>query len=144
MFDADHFKLINDRYGHPAGDTVLCRLAALLTDTFRPVDVVARIGGEQFAVLLPSTDLPEAVALAERVRAQAEAEQVGLDGETIRFTVSAGVAAVDESLSGLDGLMKRADLALYAAKARGRNRVDSWTADCPSYKDHQRIRHDAD
>ena len=136
LFDADHFKAVNNRFGHPAGDAVLCHLAAALSATFREVDVVARVGGEEFAVLLPSTDLAGAAAVANRLRTLVETTAVMVDGEPIRYTVSAGVAAMDYSLTGLDGLMRRADQALYAAKARGRNRVDCWTPDCPTYKDH--------
>ena len=138
MFDADHFKAINDRFGHPAGDAVLRHLAAALSATFREVDVVARIGGEEFAVLLPSTELAAAAAAAERLRKLVDATPLVVDGESISYTVSAGVAPMDDSISGLDGLMKRADQALYSAKARGRNRVDCWTPDCPAYKDHQK------
>ncbi|NMM28952.1 MAG: diguanylate cyclase [Glaciimonas sp.] len=136
MFDADHFKAVNDRFGHPAGDAVLRHLAAALSGTFRVVDVVARVGGEEFAVLLPSTDLAAAAAVANRLRTLVEAASVMVDGEPIRYTVSAGVAAMDDRLGRLDNLMQRADQALYAAKARGRNRVDCWTPDCPTYKDH--------
>ena len=138
LFDADHFKSVNDRFGHPAGDAVLRHLAAALSASFRDVDVVARVGGEEFAVLLPSTDLAAAAAVANRVRTLVETAQVVVDGDSISYTVSAGVAAMDDSVAGLDGLMKRADQALYAAKARGRNRVDCWTPDCPTYKDHQK------
>jgi diguanylate cyclase (GGDEF)-like protein/PAS domain S-box-containing protein len=137
MFDADHFKAVNDKFGHPAGDAVLRHLASALSATFRDVDVVARVGGEEFAVLLPSTGLAAAAAVANRLRALVEATPVLVDGESIGFTVSAGVAEMDDGISSLDGLMKRADQALYAAKARGRNRVDCWTPDCPTYKDHQ-------
>jgi diguanylate cyclase (GGDEF)-like protein/PAS domain S-box-containing protein len=136
MFDADHFKAINERFGHAAGDGVLCHFAAALRSIFRDVDVVARVGGEEFAVLLPSTGLADAAAVADRLRLSVEAACVNADGEAIRYTVSAGVATMDDSQNGLDGLMQRADQALYAAKARGRNRVDCWTPDCPSYKDH--------
>ena len=138
LFDADHFKSINDRFGHPAGDAVLRHFAAALSATFRDVDVVARVGGEEFAVLLPSTGLAAAAAAANRLRTLLDAAPVVVDGESIRYTVSAGVAAMDDCISDLDGLMKRADQALYAAKARGRNRVDCWTPDCPTYKDHQK------
>ncbi|GGE91022.1 hypothetical protein GCM10008020_39980 [Massilia psychrophila] len=136
MFDADHFKAINDTFGHPAGDAVLRHLAQSLKATFRDVDVVARVGGEEFAVLLPSTDLAAAALVANRLRALVEATPVLVEGELIGFTVSAGVAAMDDAISGLDGLIKRADQALYAAKARGRNRVDCWSPECPTYKDH--------
>ena len=139
MFDADHFKAINDRFAPPAGDAVLRHLAAALSATFRDVDVVARLGGDEFAVLLPSTELAAAAAAAERLRKLVDATPLVVEGETISYTVSAGVAAMDDTVSGLDGLMKRADQALYAAKARGRNRVDFWTPDCPSYKDHQTL-----
>lgn len=137
LFDADHFKAVNDRFGHPAGDALLRHLAAAMRASFREVDVVARVGGEEFAVLLPSTGLDTAAAVANRVRALVESTPVLVDGESIRYTVSAGVAAMDDGVADLDGLMKRADQALYAAKARGRNRVDCWTPDCPTYKDHQ-------
>jgi diguanylate cyclase (GGDEF)-like protein/PAS domain S-box-containing protein len=142
MFDADCFKAINDRYGHPAGDAVLRHLAQALKAIFREVDVVARVGGEEFAVLLPSTDLATAAQAANRLRALVEATPALVDGEAISFTVSAGVAEMDDGetdagKNSLDGLMKRADQALYAAKARGRNRVDCWSPDCPTYKDHQ-------
>ena len=136
MFDADHFKAVNDRHGHPAGDAVLRHLARALRATFRDVDVVARIGGEEFAVLLPSTDLATAGAVANRLRALVQAAPVLVDGVSIRFTVSAGVAAMDDAIGSLDGLMKRADQALYAAKAGGRNRVECWSPDCPAYQGH--------
>ena len=126
LFDADHFKKINDRYGHPAGDQVLVHLARALTEAFRQIDIVARIGGEEFAVLLPSTDLKDAVLAAERLRKAVEAQPVDVDGTLICFSVSGGVASVDENVSGLDALIKRADLALYAAKGSGRNRIEAW------------------
>jgi diguanylate cyclase (GGDEF)-like protein/PAS domain S-box-containing protein len=127
LLDADHFKAVNDRFGHPAGDAVLRHLADTLAETFRQVDVVARIGGEEFAVLLPSTDLAGAAAVAERLRGVIEAGGVTFDAHAIRYTVSAGVAMMGAHAGGLDGLLKRADLALYAAKAGGRNRVHCWS-----------------
>jgi diguanylate cyclase (GGDEF)-like protein/PAS domain S-box-containing protein len=127
--DADHFKAINDRHGHPAGDAVLRHLAAILADTFRTVDMVARIGGEEFAVLLPSTDLARAAVVAERLRAAVASAPVSIDGHAIRYTISAGVAAFEagaEHCAGVDLLLKRADQALYAAKRAGRNRIERW------------------
>ena len=126
LFDADHFKAVNDTYGHPAGDEVLCHLAKLLMSTFRQVDVVARVGGEEFAVLLPSTDLQTALKIANRLRENVASQVVEVDGVKIRFTVSGGVASMDESISGLDTLMKLADKALYQAKASGRNRIQAY------------------
>ncbi|MGX4640293.1 sensor domain-containing diguanylate cyclase [Massilia sp. SYSU DXS3249] len=158
LFDADHFKHINDRYGHPAGDRVLCDLAAALRDTFRAVDTVARIGGEEFAVLLPSTHLAQAVAVAERLCASVSTRLVAADGAEIAYTVSAGVAVLDSACgnvqegvqdsgtgavsANIDVLIKRADQALYLAKAGGRNRVAAWTPDLPNHENTpQRSRH---
>ncbi|MGY0193680.1 diguanylate cyclase [Leptothrix sp. BB-4] len=123
MFDADHFKRINDRHGHAAGDAVLCSLAGLLTRTFRQVDVVARIGGEEFAVLLPSTALGAALGVAERLRKAVTEAHVTFEGRRLHYTVSAGVSTMDESVQDIGDLLKRADKALYAAKAAGRNLV---------------------
>jgi diguanylate cyclase (GGDEF)-like protein/PAS domain S-box-containing protein len=127
VFDADRFKHINDSYGHPAGDRVLCDLANALRDTFRAVDTVARLGGEEFAVLLPSTGLEQALASADRLRALVATRLVAADGAEIAYTVSAGVAVLDDEAGGIDLLIKRADEALYQAKAQGRNRVVQWT-----------------
>jgi diguanylate cyclase (GGDEF)-like protein/PAS domain S-box-containing protein len=126
LIDADHFKHVNDRHGHPGGDAVLRQIGLLLTATFRQVDVVARVGGEEFAVLLPSSTLDGAAAVAERLRQLVAAQTVSFDGAAITLTVSAGVAASDGGEVDLDTLMKRADQALYAAKAGGRNRIECW------------------
>lgn len=126
LLDADHFKRINDRHGHPGGDAVLRQLGQLLTSTFRQVDVVARVGGEEFAVLLPSCGLEDALSVAERLRAQVARQSLGFDGAHIEYTISAGVAACEGESLDLETLMKRADQALYAAKAGGRNRVQRW------------------
>jgi len=135
LFDADLFKNVNDRYGHPAGDRVLVDLAEALRDSFRIVDTVARLGGEEFAVLLPSTGEEEALAGAERLRALVATRLVPSDGGEIAYTVSAGVAVLlpgaagqCDSAGGIDELIKRADQALYLAKGRGRNCVASWTS----------------
>jgi diguanylate cyclase (GGDEF)-like protein/PAS domain S-box-containing protein len=126
LIDADHFKSVNDRYGHPAGDAVLRQLAAALAAAFRQVDVVARVGGEEFAVLLPSTGLQGALVVADRLRRVIELQVVRFDGADIRYTISGGLAAMGDCLIDLDTLMKRADRALYAAKAAGRNRIECW------------------
>jgi diguanylate cyclase (GGDEF)-like protein/PAS domain S-box-containing protein len=129
LFDVDHFKNVNDTHGHPAGDAVLRDLGAVLAATFRQIDVVARVGGEEFAVLLPSTDIVQAIAVANRLRLAVQARPVMVDGVPIRYTLSGGVATMDSSVQGLDGLMRAADSALYAAKAQGRNCV---VADTPA------------
>jgi diguanylate cyclase (GGDEF)-like protein/PAS domain S-box-containing protein len=128
LFDADHFKAINDRFGHPAGDEVLRHLADTLASTFRQIDVVARIGGEEFAVLLPSTAIEAAMAVAVRLQKLIETKGVLVEGHDIRYTVSGGIAAMGPEVNALADLMKRADQALYSAKANGRNRVEYWTA----------------
>ena len=129
MFDLDHFKSINDSHGHAGGDAVLCHFAGVLTAAFREVDIVARTGGEEFAVLMPSTDVDGALAGAERVRALVAAQPATIDGVAVPYTVSAGIAGLDDAAGGLDPLMKRADQALYRAKHGGRNRIRSWSAD---------------
>lgn len=126
LFDADNFKRINDQHGHPVGDAVLCHLAGLLSDLFRQVDVVARVGGEEFAVLLPCTDVAGALAVADRLRQSVQCHALVVDGVPIPVTVSGGVATLDDPQLGLDGLMKRAEQALYTAKAAGRNRIECW------------------
>jgi len=129
MVDADLFKSVNDQHGHAAGDAVLRHLAAGLLSTFRAMDVVARIGGEEFVVLLPGTTLEGAEMVAERLCRNIAQQVVDVDGVAIRYTVSAGVAEMEPGVAGLDALVKRADMALYSAKTHGRNRVERWRAD---------------
>jgi diguanylate cyclase (GGDEF)-like protein/PAS domain S-box-containing protein len=121
--DADFFKKINDTWGHGAGDEVLRNLAQTLSANVREIDVVARLGGEEFAALLPSTDLEGAIRLAERFRSAVESQRVRSGDTDIRYTVSIGVASMEGGISGVDQLLKLADRALYAAKNAGRNRV---------------------
>ena len=124
--DADHFKAINDRHGHPAGDAVLAHLAQTMRSVCRQVDVLARVGGEEFAIILPSVALDDALAIAERLRAQVELTPAMYEQQPIAYSISIGVAVMDDTLAGFDGLIKRADEALYAAKRRGRNQVAVW------------------
>jgi len=117
MLDIDHFKHINDTRGHAVGDRVLQAVAGLLSQTVREVDVLGRLGGEEFGVLLPETGLASAALAAERIRRGVEA----LRPEGHNLTVSIGLAELQEE--GLEALMIRADNLLYAAKKAGRNRV---------------------
>ena len=120
MLDVDHFKRINDSLGHEAGDKVLLAIARLLSGCARVIDVVARVGGEEFAVILPNTDAQGALEVAERMRiAVAQANWLGHP-----TTISLGVATLQEK-EDAGGLYARADAALYAAKTAGRNRVIS-------------------
>jgi diguanylate cyclase (GGDEF)-like protein len=124
MFDLDRFKSINDRYGHRTGDEVLSAFCRLATSQMRPNDLFGRIGGEEFAGLLPDTAHHDAVRLAERVRSAVEISSHAVDHDTIGLTVSVGVAIADKERSDLSALMDSADKALYRAKTLGRNRVE--------------------
>jgi len=123
ILDIDHFKRINDTHGHPGGDAVLREIAAVLRETTRAGDLIGRIGGEEFAVLMPETDTAQAERACERLRAAVAARTMSLGGNVAtRVTVSTGVALLSASEAG-DQLMCRADKALYEAKAGGRNQV---------------------
>ena len=132
MIDADHFKQVNDTYGHHAGDAVLRHLAAGIAAASRTIDVVARFGGEEFVVLLPSTSVEGAEVVATRLLRSIAAQKVVVDGKRIRYTVSAGIATMERGWHGFDTLMKNADAALYHAKRNGRNRVERWRPDEPA------------
>ena len=121
LLDIDHFKSYNDDYGHPAGDQLLKSFAGLLTSVARETDLVARIGGEEFVIALPETELAGARAIAERLRA--EMEQSALFRRTV--TVSIGVAAVTDEVAHSSRLVEACDQELYRAKAAGRNRVSA-------------------
>lgn len=121
MVDIDFFKTINDRFGHEAGDRAIIQVANLAKDCKRTSDLLARIGGEEFALLLPETDLAQAQAMAERLRRAVAATP--LAGVAHAATVSIGVATADPELIGVSELMKMADQALYDAKHAGRNKV---------------------
>ena len=124
MFDVDHFKQVNDRFGHPGGDDALRQLADRTLRGVRSIDLVARLGGEEFVVVMPETDLRAAAMVAERLRASIEAEPffIHATSERTPITVSIGVA-VAQAGDTVDTLLQRADDALYQAKNSGRNRV---------------------
>jgi diguanylate cyclase (GGDEF)-like protein len=124
MIDADHFKRVNDTYSHAGGDAVLRALVAALKQETRGGDLIGRLGGEEFAVLLPQTGMDAAQHTAERLRAAVAALAVDVDDAVVRFSVSIGLAAHSGADDGLDALLARADRALYAAKANGRDRVE--------------------
>jgi len=125
MLDIDKFKLVNDTYGHSAGDQVLKHLASTLTEHTRNSDIVARLGGEEFAVLLLNSDTKGAAVIAEKLRRAIESQPVTTDDETnISFTASLGVSSVDiETDVNIDAASNRSDSALYKAKNSGRNKV---------------------
>ncbi len=124
MVDIDTFKNINDTYGHQVGDSVLKILAMRFQAVLRNVDIVGRLGGEEFGIVLPETDIKEAVEVAERLRVVISETVVALPaGLPIHFTISVGVAALTERNANIDMLLHEADKALYRAKQLGRNKV---------------------
>lgn len=125
MIDIDHFKKINDIWGHAAGDMVLRRVGEVISSQVRARDVVSRFGGEEVAVLMPHATLEAATAGAERIRREIEATVFDLGGMAIKVTVSAGTAVLLENMSQFAELFSAADRALYRAKAAGRNRVEA-------------------
>jgi diguanylate cyclase (GGDEF)-like protein len=122
LLDLDHFKQVNDQYGHAAGDQVLASVGAALRSVLRNRDFAGRNGGEEFAVLLPDTDIAAALETAERVRAAIA--EITLPGTDVPVTVSVGVAGFPDHANTLERLERLADAALYVAKRQGRNRVE--------------------
>ncbi|RDI98216.1 GGDEF domain-containing protein [Dyella solisilvae] len=125
FLDMDHFKSINDRYGHPAGDACLRAVAEAIGDELRPGDWLGRYGGEEFVIGLPGASHDNAMAIGERVRHRIEALHVHTRGSTLQTTVSVGVACLEGLADTADDLIARADGALYRAKTDGRNRIVS-------------------
>jgi diguanylate cyclase (GGDEF)-like protein len=123
LLDLDHFKQVNDRFGHQAGDQALQAVASVLEQQLRAVDLPARIGGEEFAVLLPDTAGQGALDTAERLRAAIATRPIAHEGATIAVTASIGVACCSAHADTSEGLLRVADLALYQAKRAGRNRT---------------------
>lgn len=127
MLDLDHFKDVNDSYGHPAGDTALQFFGTLLRDELRKGETAGRVGGEEFAVLLPRGDLESAIVFAERIRQKIADTTLIIKQQKVSLTASIGVASMHISDASADRVLVRADQALYKAKASGRNRIESYT-----------------
>jgi diguanylate cyclase (GGDEF)-like protein len=124
MMDVDNFKHVNDTHGHAAGDDVLVTIANILRNQAREADVLGRLGGEEFALILPETTLPDAVAMAERLRIEIENTTVNNAKSDIRITASFGLATLTSQQASLENLVNAADDTLYQAKRKGRNRVE--------------------
>ena len=123
MIDVDHFKKVNDTYGHAMGDEVLKRLTQLIKGELRPHDHICRYGGEEFAVLLPDTSIGGAFSTAERIRTSAKSQRIEADGNSIQISISVGATQIDSRDENYDTALARADSALYQAKELGRDRV---------------------
>ena len=125
MVDIDHFKAINDTYGHLAGDVVLAAIAGRMRHVVRPYDTIGRFGGEEFLLVVPECGREDAVMIAERLRCGVAERPIALEGDTLTVTLSVGVAWADGTQPrGIDELIADADRALYGAKQAGRNRVE--------------------
>ncbi len=132
MLDLDHFKRVNDTFGHSAGDQVLQSIGKLLRESCRVYDVPGRYGGEEFCVLLPETNVENTPTVAERIRQRLERTEIPVGGSTLVVTASIGIAGLESLQGGAlpspAALIDRADRALYTAKHRGRNRVEVFDA----------------
>ncbi len=129
MIDLDHFKKLNDLFGHQIGDECLVAVGQRLLDNARPTDIVARYGGEEFVALLPRVTAEEALAIAERIREEFENAPIEIEAEHFSVMVSIGIAVLDKDTASLDEMLTRADGALYEAKNTGRNRCVVWHSD---------------
>lgn len=123
MLDLDHFKLVNDTYGHAIGDAVLKRATATCRQQLRPVDLFGRLGGEEFGILLPECPAEQGLVIANCIRAAIEAAPVDIDGHVVPYSASIGVACTRVSGYAVQRIRREADAALYRAKNTGRNRV---------------------
>jgi diguanylate cyclase (GGDEF)-like protein len=126
IFDIDHFKAVNDGHGHAAGDLALVRCAQTCRERLRTSDIFGRVGGEEFAVVLPHTGDADAMKVAEILRESIAEQKVPTAAALLSITASFGVATIDRSVADIDELLRRADVALYIAKENGRNRCALW------------------
>jgi diguanylate cyclase (GGDEF)-like protein len=144
MLDIDHFKRVNDTYGHTAGDHVLQSVGKMLKESCRVYDIPGRYGGEEFCVLLPDTKIGSTPTVAERIRNRLESTELAVGAESIVVTASIGIAGLDagdsDTVLTSAALIDRADRALYSAKRLGRNRVEMWDSTLgeprPAVRDH--------
>ncbi len=126
IFDIDNFKILNDTFGHQAGDEVLRLLAAILKDAARQTDIIARYGGEEFIIILPNTPKHEAVILGNRIREKVEEYNYYVEGNMVRITISGGIATFPEDAEDSKSLLYASDMALYNAKALGKKQVQPY------------------
>jgi len=124
MFDIDHFKKVNDTYGHQAGDEVIREVSRVLRENLRTTDIAGRYGGEEFGVILGDTDAESAIIFCERIRKQIENLEVVHEKQTIKFAVSLGISQAKESISDYKTWLEQADQALYTSKESGRNQTN--------------------
>jgi diguanylate cyclase (GGDEF)-like protein len=143
LIDLDHFKSINDAHGHGIGDLVLQRVASICKSELRACDYLGRLGGEEFAVMLPETSLARSFEVAERLRRALEKTTIEASGQTVSVTASIGVAEVGGTEHNTDRLLRNADIAMYEAKADGRNRVACYLGDdAMLFREGSRFPHD--
>lgn len=124
MLDVDYFKQVNDRYGHFVGDQVLRTISQKVKEEIRETDLIGRLGGEEFALILPDADLTQALEVAERIRQMIVVTPINAEGETIYCSSSFGVTSLRDEMKSLDAMLAKADEALFIAKHNGRNRVE--------------------
>lgn len=123
MIDVDDLKIINDTYGHQAGDTVLSSIGNVLSETLRKVDIPARYGGDEFAVILPNTNKPGSIAVAEKIRSRLKRVSLRSDSREIPVTFSMGIATYPQCAASKELLIEKSDRALYESKNRGKNKI---------------------
>jgi diguanylate cyclase (GGDEF)-like protein len=123
ILDIDRFKIINDTFGHGAGDTVLHHLSSIMSDCLREGDILGRMGGDEFVVLMPETHVNEALIAVERLRMEVATQTLVLENNRIKFTVSVGISSISPMINNWELLYRAADAALYESKNKGRNRV---------------------